>query len=117
MKFLSTLKRGSFFFSGQEKIIKTRMKTVQNIGKITKAMKMVSSSKRRQDLLRLQNGKDFAVGMMPKVFESDSWSNSRQEPFDPKSILMIPVTTDRGLCGGINSATIRELREIVNKER
>lgn len=31
--------------------------------------------------------------------------------------MIIPVTTDRGLCGGINSSTIRELREIVNKER
>lgn len=34
-------------FSGAEKIIKTRMKVVSNIGKITKAMKMVASSKRR----------------------------------------------------------------------
>lgn len=30
---------------------------------------------------------------------------------------MIPITTDRGLCGGINSATIREMRDIVNKDR
>ena len=55
--------------------------------------------------------------MMPKVFENDSWSKSRQEPFEPKKIIMIPVTTDRGLCGGINSQTIRGMRDIVNKDR
>ena len=58
-------------------MIKTRMKVVQNIGKITKAMKMVASSKRRQELLRLQNGKDFAVHMVPEMFENDSWSKSK----------------------------------------
>lgn len=44
------------------------MKAVSNIGKITKAMKMVASSKRRMDLLRLQGGKDFGVGVVPKIF-------------------------------------------------
>ena len=44
------------------------MKAVGNIGKITKAMKMVASSKRRLDLLRLDNGKDFGVNVIPKVF-------------------------------------------------
>lgn len=37
-------------FSGAEKLIKTRMKAVGNIGKITKAMKMVASSKMRADI-------------------------------------------------------------------
>lgn len=101
--FNSSLKRSMNYFSGAEKIIKTRMKVVQNIGKITKAMKMVASSKRRQDMLRLDNGRDFGVHMIPEMFENDSWSKSRQEHFDPKKILMIPVTTDKGLCGGINS--------------
>ena len=46
----SLLKNSSFQFSGAEKIIKTRMKAVGNIGKITKAMKMVASSKMRADI-------------------------------------------------------------------
>jgi len=45
--FLSSMKRSLNFFSGAEKQIKGRMKVVRNIGKITKAMKMVASSKRR----------------------------------------------------------------------
>lgn len=57
------------------------------------------------------------MGMMPKIFENDSWSKSKQEPFEPSKILMIPVTTDKGLCGGINSGTLRYMREIVNADR
>lgn len=45
--------------------------------------------------------------MMPKVFDSDTYSKSKQESFEPNQILMIPITTDRGLCGGINSNTLR----------
>ncbi len=36
----------------------------------------------------------------------DSYSKSKAEPFEPQKILMIPITTDRGLCGGINSNTL-----------
>lgn len=77
------LKMAQNNFSGAEKLIKTRMKAVGNIGKITKAMKMVSSSKMRADIFRLNNGKDFGVHMMPKVFDLDNYSKSKTEPFEP----------------------------------
>lgn len=53
--------------------------------------------------------------MLPKVFDSDSYSKSKQEQYEPNQILMIPITTDRGLCGGINSNTLRQMKEIVNQ--
>jgi hypothetical protein len=37
----------------------------------------------RADIQRLNNGKDFGVHMMPKVFDLDSYSKSKVEPFDP----------------------------------
>ena len=55
-------------FSANEKIVKERMKAVSNIGKITKAMKMVASSKMRMDLKRLMGGKDFGVNVSPTMF-------------------------------------------------
>jgi F-type H+-transporting ATPase subunit gamma len=109
----SLIKKTLNNFSGAEKIIKTRMKAVRNIGKITKAMKMVASSKMRADIQRLNNGKDFGVHMMPKVFDLDTFSKSKVESFEPQKILMIPITTDRGLCGGINSNTLRAMKEVV----
>ena len=43
-------------FGVNEKAIKMRMKSVENIEKITKAMKMVATSKMKADLFRLSNG-------------------------------------------------------------
>lgn len=77
------LKNSSRQFSGAEKLIKTRMKAVGNIGKITKAMKMVASSKMRADIQRLNSGKDFGVHLMPKVFDLDAYSKSKTESQDP----------------------------------
>lgn len=45
--------------------------------------------------------------MIPKIFESDSYSSKRSEKLDSSKTLMIPITTDRGLCGGINSNLLR----------
>lgn len=44
-------------FAVSEKTLMLRIKAVKNIGKITKAMKMVAASKMRGDLERLNNGK------------------------------------------------------------
>jgi len=44
-------------FAVSEKTLMLRIKAVRNIGKITKAMKMVAASKMRGDLERLSNGK------------------------------------------------------------
>jgi F-type H+-transporting ATPase subunit gamma len=44
-------------FAVSEKTLSIRIKAVKNIGKITKAMKMVAASKMRGDLERLNNGK------------------------------------------------------------
>ena len=52
------------YFGASEKELKQRMKTVNNIKKITKAMKMVATSKMKADLLRLENGKRFGVNAL-----------------------------------------------------
>lgn len=44
------------------------MKSVGNIGKITKAMKMVSASKMKGDLHRLNRGKEYGLNAIDKIF-------------------------------------------------
>ena len=51
-------------FAVSEKDLKQRMKTVNNIKKITKAMKMVATSKMKADLQRLENGKRFGINAL-----------------------------------------------------
>lgn len=58
-------------FAVSEKALRTRMKSVNSIRKITKAMKMVSASKMKQDLRRLADGKDYGVNAVDMIFKSD----------------------------------------------
>jgi F-type H+-transporting ATPase subunit gamma len=52
------------------KLIKIRMKAVESIKKITKAMKMVAASKMKQDVGRLEKAKQFGVGSIDKIMNS-----------------------------------------------
>jgi len=58
-------------FAVSEKQLKIRMKSVNSIRKITKAMKMVAASKMKSDLARLINGKEFGVNSIDMIFKSD----------------------------------------------
>ena len=51
--------------------MKIRMKTVGNIGKVTKAMKMISTTKFKKDFARLEGGKQYGVAALDMVFKSD----------------------------------------------
>lgn len=98
-------------FGANEKMLKTRLKSVNSIAKITKAMKMVSSSKMRGDLMRLANGKRFAHESIEKIFISDQYMQKKvQAEQSGNRTLFIPFTSDKGLCGGINSGIVREVK-------
>jgi F-type H+-transporting ATPase subunit gamma len=89
------------------KLIKLRMKAVDSIKKITKAMKMVAAAKMKQDVGRLEKGKGFGVGSLNKVFDNESYLQKKKPTFANKKTLLVPITSDRGLCGGTNSSVIR----------
>ena len=78
---------------------------------------MVASSKMRADLGRLMNGKNFGYQLAPTILASDSYVKKRQAEQKDNKVLLIPITSDRGLCGGINSNLIRELRTVIGRDR
>jgi len=92
------------------------MKAVGNIGKITKAMKMVAASKMKGNLQRLENGKHFGFNSIDMMFKSDihMQKSTVDMPASPKELL-VPITTDRGLCGSINSGCFRGVRTYINE--
>lgn len=102
-------------FGVNEKAVKIRMKAVGSIGKITKAMKMVASSKMRAEVNRMMAGKNFGVNVIPTMLQNDEYHKVKMDEFNPQKHLVIPITTDRGLCGGINSNLLRELRSMIVK--
>ena len=101
-------------FGANEKMLKQRMKSVNNIRKITKAMKMVATSKMKADLQRLLNGKHFGVSSVDMMFTSDKYMKERAPgtPSDP-SELIVAITSDKGMCGGINSGIIKDVRTYI----
>jgi F-type H+-transporting ATPase subunit gamma len=92
-----------------------RMKSVMSIAKITKAMKMVAASKMRGELRRLEDGKSFGYKSVDMMFKSDQYLQRKaplQDVHDASEFL-VPLSSDKGLCGGINSNIVRELKTYV----
>jgi F-type H+-transporting ATPase subunit gamma len=102
-------------FAVSEKAIKQRRKSVISIAKITKAMKMVAASKMRGELQRLEAGKKFGFNSVDMIFKSDMYLQRKAPTQDihDASEYIIPLTSDRGLCGGINSTIVREIKTYV----
>ena len=113
--FLSTPAFG--FATKSLKLIKIRMKAVESIKKITKAMKMVAASKMKQDVGRLEKAKFFGVGSIDKIINSETYLHKKKNPITVKKTLLVPITSDKGLCGGTNSNIVREVKAIVKPDR
>ena len=94
------------------------MKAVGSIGKITKAMKMVAASKMRGDLARLEAGKRYGYQAVDMMFKSDAYLQRKAPTGElaDASEFIVPLTSDRGLCGAINSSIVRQMKEYVKQK-
>ena len=97
------------------KEIRTKIKSIQNTQKITKAMEMVAASKMRRAQERMRQARPYAEKMRSVVAHLAQASLEYKHNFtrerDVKRVGFIIVSTDRGLCGGLN---INMFREAVN---
>jgi F-type H+-transporting ATPase subunit gamma len=98
--------------SGRE--IKTKIKSTQNMRKVTRALEMVSASKIRkaQDLMKAS--RPYARQMRKVIAHVAQASTDFKHPFlverpSVARVAYIVVSTDRGLCGGLNSNLFRKL--------
>jgi F-type H+-transporting ATPase subunit gamma len=66
----------------------------------------------RADLARLDSGRDFGFGAIDKVLKSDPYMTRKSQGLTVGGgkTVIVPITSDRGLCGGINSGIVREIR-------
>ncbi|HVJ63095.1 MAG TPA: F0F1 ATP synthase subunit gamma [Tahibacter sp.] len=94
--------------------IKTKIKSVQNTRKVTRALEMVSASKIRkaQDLMKAS--RPYARLMRQVIGHIAKANTEYKHPFlvarkEVKRVGYIVVSTDRGLCGGLNSNLFRRL--------
>jgi len=100
------------------KEIRTKISSIQNTQKITSAMEMVAASKMRKAQERMQVGKPYARRMRAVVGHIANAAPEYQHMYmlerEVKRVGYIVVSTDRGLCGGLNGnlfkATIKSMK-------
>lgn len=95
-----------------EKQLKTRINGTKNIAKITKSMKMVSAAKLRGDQQRLIAADPFAAWASEITGKERDLENVDVSGF-PQKNLIIAMTSDKGLCGGVNSILCRMTRQML----
>ena len=102
------------------KEIRTKIASIQNTQKITKAMEMVAASKMRKAQERMAANRPYARKMRGVVGHVASANIEYRHPYlmqreDVKRVGYIVISTDRGLCGGLNTnafkAGIASMRE------
>ncbi len=98
------------------KEIRGKIKSVENTKKITKAMEMVAASKMRKAQERMLAARPYSEKIRAIAAHLGQANPEYVHPFmvsnDTKKVGLIVVTTDKGLCGGMNTNV---LRAVTNK--
>ena len=93
------------------KEIRGKIKSVQNTRKITKAMEMVAASKMRKAQERMRAARPYADKVRNIAAHMSGANSEYQHPFlierPLQNVGLIMVTTDKGLCGGMNTNVLR----------
>ena len=97
------------------KEIRGKIKSVENTKKITKAMEMVAASKMRKAQDRMRAARPFSEKIRRVAANLGKANPEYVHPFmevnDAKAAGYIVVTTDKGLCGGLNTNVLRALTQ------
>ncbi|MGB7793483.1 MAG: ATP synthase F1 subunit gamma [Terrimicrobiaceae bacterium] len=93
--------------------IRRRIKSVKNTAQITKAMQMVAASKMRKAQQAALNGRSYAILLNRVLVSLRNRLEERVHPLlekrEIKNELVVVLSTDKGLCGGLNTNLLREV--------
>lgn len=106
------------------KEIRSKIKSVQNTQKITRAMQMVSTSKMRKTQERMRAARPYADNIRRVMAHLAQVNNASKniipflrDPSEVKRAGIIFITSDKGLCGGLNANATKVLLEQVKQLR
>ena len=107
--------------SGALKEVRNRIKSVQSTQQITKAMKMVSAAKLRRAQDAITQMRPYAQKlqeMLGNIVSNNDGdvSVALADTRPVENVLIIIVTSDRGLCGGYNSNLIKLAKQVINEK-
>jgi F-type H+-transporting ATPase subunit gamma len=101
------------------KEIRTKIKSVQSTQKITRAMEMVAASKMRKAQERMRAARPYAQKIRKVIAHLAHANSEYHHPFminrEVKRVGVILVSSDRGLCGGLNANLFRTLVQTMRK--
>jgi F-type H+-transporting ATPase subunit gamma len=100
------------------KEIRTKIRSIKSTQKITRAMEMVAASKMRKAQERMRASRPYASRIRNVISHLAAGRLEYQHPYlierDPKRVGFMVISTDRGLCGGLNAnlfrATVQAMR-------
>ena len=105
------------------KIIRIRIASVKSTRQITSAMKMVSAAKLRKAQDRILRLRPYAhklheilVVLSQSLAESEIENIYSRNSSHPEKILIVVITSNRGLCGAFNSNVIKEVKRVVSEK-
>jgi len=102
------------------KEIRTRITSVQSTQKITSAMKLVSASKLRHAQNAIINFRPYSDKLNQILQNLSSTEVGADHPLfakrEPENVVIVAITSNRGLCGAFNSNIIKEVHRVVNEE-
>lgn len=102
------------------KEVKKRILSVGNIKKITKTMEMVSAAKSRKMMNRVHDSQLYGRKIQQLMNSLSQYIEDLNSPFlqskeNPKTYILLVVTSNRGLCGSYNANVLRTARQRIKE--
>lgn len=106
------------------KEIKRRIKSIKNTKKITKAMELVSASKMKRAVASTLASRlyaEYSWEVLTSIGKNIENTNSplfleREEKFRKNNVLVVLITSNRGLCGSYNAQAIKKILSLIKTE-
>ena len=95
------------------KDIRKRIESVKSTAKITRAMKLVAAAKLRRAQENIEKARPYAVKLHELISELALRADEEDHPLlsvrEPRNVMLLVLTSDRGLCGGFNTNILKAL--------
>ena len=101
------------------KEIKSRIKTVKNTGKITKAMELISTvkmKKAQENVLQLRSFAMAALSILKTISSDENIFKKYTIAPNTQKELIVVIASQKGLCGGYNVNTFKKVMEYLRRE-
>ena len=103
------------------KDIRRRISSVKNTQKITRAMKLVAAAKLRRAQEAIQRQRPYAIKLQELIAELAMRADTEDHPLlqarPDRKVMLVALTSDRGLCGAFNTTIIRATEAYIQEHQ